>query len=61
MPADETTIRLSISISAINHAELKEIADRKRVSLAWVVRDAVEHYLESQAPLFSRRTAGSID
>jgi hypothetical protein len=36
--------------------ELERIADGKRVSVAWVVREAVDEYLVSQAPLFGRPT-----
>lgn len=37
--------RISLSISAGDKAALDRIAEEKRVSLAWVVRDAVSHYL----------------
>lgn len=43
--------RLSITIPADDYTDLKKTADRKRVSLAWVVRDAVHEYLRNQAPL----------
>jgi len=39
--------RLSISISAEDKAGLERIAVEKRVSLAWVIRDAVMRYLEA--------------
>jgi predicted transcriptional regulator len=38
--------RISLMISAHDRASLDRIADEKRVSLAWVVRDAVTKYLE---------------
>lgn len=37
--------RISLMISAEDRASLDNIADEKRVSLAWVVRDAVARYL----------------
>lgn len=37
--------RISLMISAADRASLNRIADEKRVSVAWVVRDAVTHYL----------------
>ena len=41
--------RLSVSISTEEKTALERIAERKKVSLAWVVRDAVEQYLKSDA------------
>jgi len=38
--------RISLMISAADRASLNRIADEKRVSVAWVVRDAVTRYLE---------------
>ncbi len=46
------SIRASISFPPSVYATLKEIARMKKVSLAWVVRDAVERYVaEQQKPL----------
>lgn len=45
--------RISLMISATDRAALERIANEKRVSLAWVVRDAVTRYLslpENQDP-----------
>lgn len=42
----ESVARLSISISAEDKAALEKIALEKKVSLAWVLRDAVSDYLE---------------
>jgi hypothetical protein len=42
--------------SRSRYNELERIADGKRVSVAWVVREAVDEYLVSQAPLFGRPT-----
>jgi hypothetical protein len=41
----ETVERLSISISGEDRTSLEKIATDKRVSLAWVIRDAVSRYL----------------
>jgi len=41
----ESVERLSISISAEDKSGLERIATEKRVSLAWVIRDAVSGYL----------------
>ena len=62
MPSHETTIhrtggvvRMSVSVDATDYAELKEVAEEKRVSIAWVVRDAVAAYLDARTPLFARK------
>jgi len=46
------SIRISVSLPSDQHATLVEIAHDHKVSLAWVVRAAVEEYLANQAPLF---------
>lgn len=48
------TCRASISLPDELHSELKLIAKQKKVSLAWVVRDAVEVYIKEKYPLFGR-------
>ena len=50
-PAKEGT-RASVTFPADIYAELERIAEEKKVSVAWVVRDAVEKSIESQYPLF---------
>ena len=45
---DDSTKRLSISLSSKEKAALERVAADKRVSLAWVVRDAISQYLKSQ-------------
>jgi metal-responsive CopG/Arc/MetJ family transcriptional regulator len=50
-PAKEGT-RASVTFPANLYAELERIAEEKKVSVAWVVRDAVEKYVEAQYPLF---------
>lgn len=51
---DSGTVRLSISLSAEQHAFLERVAKRQRVSLAWVIRDAVLRYMDAETPLFAR-------
>ena len=48
----ERNHRLSVSISHEQYAELLEIANQNRVSVAWVVREAIERLLRDQHPLF---------
>jgi metal-responsive CopG/Arc/MetJ family transcriptional regulator len=47
-------IRASISFPAGLYEALEEIAKKKKVSLAWVVRDAVERYAADQKTLTDR-------
>ena len=46
------TVRATISFPTEIYASLEEIARKKKVSLAWVVRDATEKYVADQWPLF---------
>jgi len=48
----EHTRRTSVTFSVRDYSELERIAARKKVSVAWVVREAVERYLNEEAPLF---------
>ena len=49
------TARASITFPAELYLELERIAEEKKVSVAWVVRDAAEKYVTAQYPLFSRQ------
>ena len=48
-------VRASISFPADIYETLEIIAKEKRVSLAWVVREAAEQYIGDKWPLFSRK------
>lgn len=54
LPAKGTS-RASVTFPADLYAELERIAEQKKVSVAWVVRDAVEKYVADQHPLFPRQ------
>ena len=47
-----SSVRASISFPPELYRTLEDIAKRKKVSLAWVVRDAAERYVADQWPLF---------
>jgi metal-responsive CopG/Arc/MetJ family transcriptional regulator len=47
-------VRASISFPADIYQTLEEIARQKKVSLAWVVREAAEKYVAEKWPLFSQ-------
>lgn len=48
-------VRATISFPAELYTTLEEIAKQKKVSLAWVVRDAAEQYLADKWPLFGKQ------
>lgn len=45
-------VRASISFPPDIYKTLEDIAKEKKVSLAWVVRDATEKYIADKWPLF---------
>ena len=45
-------IRASISFPSDTYCTLDDIAREKKVSLAWVVREACEQYISAKWPLF---------
>lgn len=53
--AEKSACRLSVSLTAEQHDRLAQIAQEHRVSIAWVVREAIERLLCEPKPLF--RTA----
>ena len=48
------TVRASISFPPNIYETLEAIAKEKKVSLAWVVREAAEKYIADKWPLFAR-------
>jgi hypothetical protein len=46
--SNESPIRASISFPPDLYRALEEVAKQKKVSLAWIVRDAAEQYLANQ-------------
>jgi hypothetical protein len=53
-----TTVRATISFPSDIYQTLEDIAKQKKVSLAWVVREASEQYIAEKWPLFVR--AGGV-
>jgi metal-responsive CopG/Arc/MetJ family transcriptional regulator len=45
---NESAMRASISFPPDLYRSLEELAKQKKVSLAWIVRDAAERYLADQ-------------
>ena len=50
--ADKSVHRLSVSLTIEQRDQLAQIAHDHRVSIAWVVREAIERLLKEPAPLF---------
>jgi metal-responsive CopG/Arc/MetJ family transcriptional regulator len=50
---ETSAIRVSISFPPQVHKTLEQIAKQKKVSFAWVVRDAAEKYIADKWPLFT--------
>ena len=48
----DSSVRATISFPNDMYQTLEEIARQKKVSLAWVVREAAEQYIASKWPLF---------
>jgi hypothetical protein len=46
--------RMSVSLPSALHLELERIARDKKVSLAWVMREAAEKYVADQWPLLPK-------
>jgi len=53
-----SAVRASISFPSDIYETLDIIAKQKKVSLAWVVREAAEKYIGEKWPLFSRGGGG---
>jgi metal-responsive CopG/Arc/MetJ family transcriptional regulator len=51
-PKSEQSLRLSVTLPSETYVSLERIARKKKVSLAWVVRDATEKYVSDELPLF---------
>jgi metal-responsive CopG/Arc/MetJ family transcriptional regulator len=52
VPVEGASVRSTISFPSELYETLEGIAREKKVSLAWVVRDAVEQYIADKWPLF---------
>lgn len=47
---DDGTVRASISFPTTLYKALEDKARQKKVSLAWIVRDATERYIADEVP-----------
>lgn len=53
-----TAVRASVSFPPELYRTLEQMAKQKKVSLAWVVREAAEKYVGDQWPLFGKNEGG---
>jgi hypothetical protein len=49
---DAVNYRVSVTFEPEQYEHLVRVSENKRVSLAWVVRDAVDKMLKEETPLF---------
>lgn len=49
---EDAPTRTSVTFPSHIYSSLELIAKRKKVSLAWVIRDAAEKYVADETPLF---------
>jgi predicted DNA-binding protein len=54
-PPVKRIVRASISVPEEQYAEIQRLATAKKVSTAWIVREAIDKYLADQHPLFASR------
>jgi hypothetical protein len=54
----EGSVRATISFPPDMYQTLEGIARQKKVSLAWVVREAVDQYVTDKWPLFGKNHVG---
>ena len=48
----QKSVRTSVSLPPELHDTLARMAKGKKVSVAWIIREAVEKYLRAESPLF---------
>jgi hypothetical protein len=51
------TTRASVSFPTETYKELERLAESRKVSVAWVVREAAERYVADQWPLLTPRSS----
>lgn len=53
----QKSVRTSVSLPPELHETLERMAKGKKVSVAWVIRDAAEKYVSEQWPLLKQERA----
>lgn len=52
-------VRISVTLPGEDHQELEHLARQKKVSVAWMIRDAVDQYLSGRRVLLNTRSESS--
>jgi len=50
----QTAVRTTVSVPTKDYSELERIAKEKKVSVAWVVREAIETFLTTKPTVRSK-------
>lgn len=53
-PRQHKSLRASVSLPQALYETLGRIAEQKKVSMAWVMREAAEQYVANQWPLLGK-------
>jgi len=56
--AGKNVERITLSLDGEDKRALEKLANEKRVSIAWVIRDAVSRYLTEEKENSDRKTEG---
>jgi len=51
----QPSVRTTVTIPSETYQVVEALAEQKKVSMAWVVREAVDQYVSQQWPLLDRR------
>jgi len=57
--AKHKSLRASVSFPRELYTTLEQLAKEKKVSVAWIVREATEKYVSDKWPLFANRREGT--
>ncbi len=49
----ERSHRLTISLPESHYKAVRRVSTQKRVSLSWIIRDAIREYIEKDSPLLN--------
>ncbi len=55
VPASKRMTRMSVGFPPELVHTLEQIADKQKVSIAWIVRDAAERYVSDRWPLLTQK------
>lgn len=51
----QTGTRITVTVPPDHYAQVCRMAKGKKVSNAWIIRDAVERYIQADTPLFAMK------